>query len=158
MTKEVVPRFDEILGSFFSLASTVLYSLRADAHLHVIYNLQETLKLHSKHLNQKGSSSSAHTSFQKQEVSHGPRAADRSVLTLNAWLVTFSEEIERWLREKEVRFLTSGLGHLIEHIIVTKIPPELRLPGDMSEKIVVVEQLGFDVLVMQQNLKNIEVS
>lgn len=75
---------------------------------------------------------------------------DPQILSLNSELVVYDENIVKFLREREVSFIRSGLGLLINSYIVANAamvaPINARGSGRMQ----------LNILVLQQNLKNIE--
>jgi exocyst complex component 4 len=75
---------------------------------------------------------------------------DPQILTLNAEMVVYDETIARLLREREVAFIRTGLGLLINSYLISNAllvaPMNARGCGRMQ----------LNILVLQQNLKNIE--
>lgn len=75
---------------------------------------------------------------------------DPQILSLNSELVAYDENIVKYLREREVAFVRTGLGLLINSYIVANsamvAPINARGSGRMQ----------LNILVLQQNLKNIE--
>lgn len=75
---------------------------------------------------------------------------DPQILSLNSELVVYDENIVKFLREREVAFIRTGLGLLINSYIVANAamvaPINARGSGRMQ----------LNILVLQQNLKNIE--
>lgn len=75
---------------------------------------------------------------------------DPQILSLNSELVSYDENIVKYLREREVAFIRTGLGLLINSYIVANsamvAPINARGSGRMQ----------LNILVLQQNLKNIE--
>lgn len=78
------------------------------------------------------------------------REPDPEILRLNAELVALDETTVRYLRDREVAFMRTGLGLLVNRYLVanasTASPMNARGCGRMR----------LNVLVLQQNLKNIE--
>ncbi|KAI4130515.1 MAG: hypothetical protein LQ347_003349 [Umbilicaria vellea] len=75
---------------------------------------------------------------------------DPSVLTLNADLVSFDDNIIAYLPEHEHRFITNGLALLLDRLLVTKAfqIAAMNLNG--------CGRMQLNILVLQQNLKTIE--
>jgi exocyst complex component 4 len=77
---------------------------------------------------------------------------DPEILSLNAELVACDETAARHLRERELAFLRTGLGCLVDRYLVsharrgTVAPMNARGCGRMQ----------LNILVLQQNLKNVE--
>ncbi|KAL3957485.1 hypothetical protein ACCO45_008063 [Purpureocillium lilacinum] len=72
------------------------------------------------------------------------------ILSLNLELVMFDETIVRFLRDKEIAFIRTGLGLLINCYLVTNA----RMASPMNGK--GCGRMQLNILVLQQNLKNIE--
>jgi exocyst complex component 4 len=75
---------------------------------------------------------------------------DPRVLSLNADLVAYDETVVRFLRDKEISFVHKGLGLLIDTFLVTNAGMVEAINGNGCER------MQLNVLVLQQNLKNIE--
>lgn len=75
---------------------------------------------------------------------------DPQILSLNSELLAYDETIVRFLREREVTFIRTGLGLLINSYLIANAsmvaPINARGSGRMQ----------LNILVLQQNLKNIE--
>lgn len=78
------------------------------------------------------------------------REPDPQILSLNLELVLFDETIVRYLRDKEVTFIRTGLGRLINNYLVGNA----KLASPMNEK--GCGRMQLNILVLQQNLKNVE--
>lgn len=75
---------------------------------------------------------------------------DPIVLSLNAELVAYDETIARFLRDKEIAFLRDGLALLIDTLLVSNAGLLQRINRWGAKR------MKVNVLVLQQNLKNIE--
>jgi exocyst complex component 4 len=75
---------------------------------------------------------------------------DPRILALNADLVSYDETITRFLRDKETTFVRTGLGLLIDTLLVTNA----GVVGAMNAN--GCGRMQLNILVLQQNLKNIE--
>lgn len=75
---------------------------------------------------------------------------DPQILNLNSELVAYDETVAKYLREREVAFIRTGLGLLLNSYLVSNAsmvaPINARGSGRMQ----------LNILVLQQNLKNIE--
>lgn len=75
---------------------------------------------------------------------------DLQILSLNSELVAYDENTVKYLREREVAFIRTGLGLLADSYLVANgamvAPINARGSGRMQ----------LNILVLQQNLKNIE--
>ncbi|KAG6011753.1 exocyst subunit [Claviceps pusilla] len=134
LTQETVQKFDSIVTSYEDLATTALLTLHMEARCRIIYSLRNAL------------SPEIAPYLLDQEV----REPDPAILSLNLELVLFDETIVRSLRAKEVSFIRTGLGRLINHYLVANA----KLASPMNEK--GCGRMQLNILVLQQNLKNIE--
>jgi exocyst complex component 4 len=75
---------------------------------------------------------------------------DPKILSLNADLVSYDETIVRFLREKEISFIRTGLGLLIDSFLVTNagVVKTMNVHG--------CGRMQLNIFVLQQNIKNIE--
>lgn len=127
-------QFDSILSSYEELAATALRTLHMEARCRIVQSLQTAL--------------SAETApyLLDQEVNE----PDPQILSLNAEMVVYDETTTRFLREREVAFVRTGLGLLINSYLIRNAlmvaPMNARGCGRMQ----------LNILVLQQNLKNIE--
>ncbi|CUS10633.1 unnamed protein product [Tuber aestivum] len=124
--------FDGVVNSFQELANTILFTLRAEARCHVLYYLGICMK---------------EGNYCLDSPVNTP---DSNILTLNADLVWFDEDISHLLRDKETKFLVKGLGAIIDHLLVANAN-YIRIINKEG-----VERMQLNILVLQQNLKNIE--
>ncbi|EAQ85917.1 hypothetical protein CHGG_07170 [Chaetomium globosum CBS 148.51] len=76
---------------------------------------------------------------------------DPEILSLNNEMVAFDETTSHFLREREVAFVRTGLGLLINSYLVRNA----AMTAPMNAK--GCGRMRLNVLVLQQNLKNIEV-
>lgn len=76
--------------------------------------------------------------------------ADPSVLTLNADLVSFDDNIIAYLPDHEHRFITSGLAFLLDRLLVTNASQIAAMNPNGCGR------MQLNILVLQQNLKTIE--
>lgn len=75
---------------------------------------------------------------------------DPEILSLNSELVVYDETVTSYLRDREVAFIRTGLGLLINTYLVTNAP----MTSPMNNK--GCSRMQLNILVLQQNLKNIE--
>lgn len=75
---------------------------------------------------------------------------DPRILSLNADLVSYDETVVRYLREKEISFIRTGLGLLIDNFLVTNAGMVKAMNPNGCGR------MQLNILVLQQNLKNIE--
>jgi exocyst complex component 4 len=122
------------VSSYEELAGTALLTLHTETRCRIIYSLGIAL------------SPDVAPYILDQEV----REPDPQILSLNSELISFDETVARFLREKEVAFMRTGLGLLTNTYLVRNAsvasPMNARGCGRMQ----------LNILVLQQNLKNIE--
>lgn len=134
MTQETVQSFDGILSSYEELAATALLTLHMEVRSRILYSLRTSL------------SPETAPYLLDQEVSE----PDPQILSLNGELVQYDETITQYLREREVSFIRSGLGLLINSYLVVNA----SMVSPMNAK--GCGRMKLNILVLQQNLKNIE--
>ncbi|RFU77160.1 exocyst complex component sec8 [Trichoderma arundinaceum] len=78
------------------------------------------------------------------------REPDPQIISLNQELVSFDETIVQFLRDKEISFIRTGLGILINNFLVQNA----SLASPMNDK--GCHRMQLNILVLQQNLKNVE--
>ena len=123
--------FDGVVNSYQELAATVLLTLQVEVRCQVIYHISDSLR----------------SNYVLEQPVNDP---DPAILALNAELVNFDEDVSTHLRELEHHFLTAGLGLLIDTMLVTNAAAvrTMNAPG--------CGRMQLNILVLQQNLKNIE--
>lgn len=126
--------FDSIISSYEELAGTALRTLHMEVRCRIAHSLRIAL------------SPDVAPYLLDQEV----REPDPQILSLNSELVLFDETIVRFLRDREIDFIRTGLGLLINRYLVVNA----RMASPMNEK--GCGRMQLNILVLQQNLKNIE--
>lgn len=123
--------FDDILAAYRELATTALLTLHVDIRCGMIHMISRVLKA---------------PYFFDQPVNE----PDPSILALNADLLSFDDNLTIHLPIKEYSFITSGLGVLLDNLLVTNASQitVMNLNG--------CERMQLNILVLQQNLKSIE--
>ncbi|KAL6879088.1 exocyst complex component [Trichoderma novae-zelandiae] len=134
LTAETAQTFDTIVSSFEELAATALLTIHMEVRCRIIYSLRNTL------------SPDSAPYILEQDV----REPDPQIISLNQELVSLDETIVEFLREKEIAFIRTGLGILINNFLVQNA----RLASPMNDK--GCHRMQLNILVLQQNLKNIE--
>ncbi|KAH9910100.1 Sec8 exocyst complex component-specific domain-containing protein [Xylariomycetidae sp. FL2044] len=135
MTQETVQSFDKIVSSYDELAGTVLLTLHIEIRCRIIQSLRVAL-----------SPKTAPYVLGDQEI----KDPDPQILSLNSELIAYDETLVRFLREREIAFARTGLGLLINSYLVSNAlaTQPMNLRG--------CERMQLNILVLQQNLKNIE--
>jgi exocyst complex component 4 len=75
---------------------------------------------------------------------------DPRILSLNADLVSYDETAVKFLREKEITFIRTGLAFLIDSFLVSNAGMVKAMNANGCGR------MQLNILVLQQNLKNIE--
>ncbi|KAJ2899985.1 putative sec8 exocyst complex component specific domain-containing protein [Zalerion maritima] len=135
MTSETVQSFDTIVTSYEQLATTTLLTLHSEERCRVVYSLRTVL-----------SPETAAPYLLDQEVSE----PDPAIIELNEDLVAYDEITTSHLREGEVAFMRTGLGLLVRTYLVANA----SMASPMNAK--GCRRMELNILVLQQNLKNIE--
>lgn len=78
------------------------------------------------------------------------REPDQQILSLNAELVAYDEITTRFLRDKELRFVRTGLGLLVNRYLIINALATQPMNSRGCDR------MQLNILVLQQNLKNIE--
>ncbi|OIW29522.1 hypothetical protein CONLIGDRAFT_331661 [Coniochaeta ligniaria NRRL 30616] len=135
MTQETVQSFDNIQSSYRDLATTALLTLHTEVRCRIMHSLAVAL------------SPSTAPYLLDQEVTE----PDPQILSLNADLASYDETTSRHLSSaRELSFLRGGLGALINAYIVSRAPTVAPINARGSGR------MQLNILVLQQNLKNIE--
>lgn len=134
MLTYVFRTFDNIITSYEDLAQAALLTLRMEARCRILYSLGVVL------------SPETAPYVLDQEV----REPDPEILRLNAELVALDESTVRYLRDREVAFMRTGLGLLVNRYLVANAPTASPMNARGCGR------MRLNVLVLQQNLKNIE--
>ncbi|PFH58096.1 hypothetical protein XA68_14155 [Ophiocordyceps unilateralis] len=134
LTQETVQTFDNMVTSFEELAGTALLTLHLEVRCRIVYSLRCVL------------SPDKAPYLLDQDV----RQPDSQILSLNLELVLFDETIVRFLRDREVAFIRTGLGLLTNSYLIGNA----SMASPMNAK--GCGRMQLNILVLQQNLKNIE--
>lgn len=144
--------FDTTLQSLRSLAGTALFTLHIDIRCGVIHMLTKTMTGPEP---QPIRDPVPNTPSPDLNVNwwhillNQPTTASPTVLQLNNDLIAFDTSVSSYLAPEERWFIASGLARLIDRVFVSCT----RYIGAMNENGAL--RLQLDVLVLQQNLKNI---
>ena len=156
MTKESVAAFDKAIDSLRNLALTALLTLHIDIRCGSIHMVSQSLS--------SGNNSNSNRTSEAPPTSPIPTTSDQSwvhilntqptsaspgILELNNDLIAFHATVSSYLGHAECLFITSGLARLIDRAFVSAT----RFIGAMNSNGAL--RLQLDVLVLQQNLKNI---
>jgi exocyst complex component 4 len=152
MTQESVAAFDTTVQSLRALALTALLTLHIDVRCGAIHMITRSLaggNAPQWSSDLPNSSSPKFTNNWSHILSSQPISASPTILELNNDLISFDANISNCLGEKERQFITSGLARLIDRAFLSGT----RFIGAMNGNGAL--RLQLDVVVLQQNLKNI---
>lgn len=152
LSRDTAKAFDKTLQSLHELGCTALLTLHIDIRCGIIHMLTKTMSGPNPPTI-RSSEPTTPTPNSSQSWWHillnQPTAASPSILELNSDLIAFDTNISTYLGSAEHWFITSGLARFIDRIFVACT----RYIGAMNENGAL--RLQLDVLVLQQNLKNI---
>ena len=152
MTEESVVAFDTTLDSLRNLAFTALITLHSDIRcgsIHMITrSLAGTNSLKPSDPTLASPAPPPDSNWAHILISE-PSTASPAILELNNDLISFHAAVSSYLGPNECRFITSGLARLMDRAFMSAT----RFIGAMNAQ--GAHRLQLDVLVLQQNLKNI---
>ena len=122
------------MSSYQELAGTVLLTLHMEVRCQIIHALTIAL-------------SPASAPYLLEQPVSDP---DPKILGLNANLVSYDETVVHYLRDKESSFIHTGLGLLVDSFLVTNAGMVKSMNANGCGR------MQLNILVLQQNLKNIE--
>ncbi len=134
LTQETVEAFDSILDSMRTLATTALLTLHIDIRLGVIHMLTRTL----------------HTPYLLAQQAQDP---DPSIISLNADLLSFADNLSTHLDNVAQKFIINGLALLIDTLLVSNA---FQITAGMNDH--GCGRMHLNILVLSQNLKSIQTS
>ncbi|KAJ6130461.1 hypothetical protein N7512_003241 [Penicillium capsulatum] len=152
LNEETAASFDETLRSLNSLGTIALLTLHVDIRCGIIHMLTKTMSGPNPATvrNSEPTTPSPSTSEHWWHIiMNQPTAASPAILELNSDLIAFDTNISTYLGTSEHWFITSGLARFIDRVFVAST----RYIGALNENGAL--RLQLDVLVLQQNLKNI---
>ncbi|RAK88699.1 hypothetical protein BO79DRAFT_148364 [Aspergillus costaricaensis CBS 115574] len=152
LNQETATVFDTTLQSLRDLACTALFALHVDIRCGIIHMLKRTMegpKPRNIRSSEPATPSPSSLANWWHILSNQPTAASPTVLELNNDLIAFDTNISSYLGPPERWFITSGLARFIDRTFVANTCHI----GAMNENGAL--RLQLDVLVLQQNLKNI---
>ncbi|PGG98422.1 exocyst complex component 4 [Blastomyces parvus] len=150
MTEDSVLGFDTTLESLQNLALTALLTLHIDLRCGAIHMVTRSLSSNTSSSALPTAPATTPTTTEWPHVLPAPpSSASPVIIELNNDLISFDANTATYLGPKECRFITSGLAQLIDRAFVSAT----RFIGAMNHNGAL--RLQLDVLVLQQNLKNI---
>ncbi|KAJ5689412.1 hypothetical protein N7462_003804 [Penicillium macrosclerotiorum] len=152
LNQETAAAFDQTLQSLHGLGSNALFTLHVDIRCGIIHMLTRTMSGPNPP-NVRNSEPTTPTPSTSENwwhiIMNQPTAASPTILQLNGDLIAFDTNISTYLGSAEHWFIASGLARFIDRVFVACT----RYIGAMNENGAL--RLQLDVLVLQQNLKNI---
>ncbi|KAJ5865311.1 uncharacterized protein N7529_007227 [Penicillium soppii] len=152
LNRETAVAFDGTLQSLRGLGTTALLTMHVDIRCGIIHMLTRTMSGPNPPTlrNSEPATPSPNTTENWWHIiMNQPTAASPTILALNNDLIAFDTNISTYLGSAERWFITSGLARFIDRVFVAST----RYIGAMNENGAL--RLQLDVLVLQQNLKNI---
>ncbi|KAJ5908591.1 hypothetical protein N7495_001273 [Penicillium taxi] len=151
LNEETASAFDKTLQSLHGLGANALLTLHVDIRCGVIHILTRTMSGPNPGnvRNSEPATPTPSTESWWHIIMNPPTAASPTILQLNSDLIAFDTNISTYLGPNEHWFIASGLARFIDRIFVACT----RYIGAMNENGAL--RLQLDVLVLQQNLKNI---
>ncbi|GES65904.1 exocyst complex component Sec8 [Aspergillus terreus] len=151
LNQETATVFDTTLQSLRDLATAALFALHIDIRCGVIHMLTRTMSgpNHQNISHAEPATPSPSNTNRWHILLNQPTAASPTVLELNNDLIAFDTNMSTYLGPSERWFIKSGLARFIDQTFVSAT----RHIGAMNENGAL--RLQLDVLVLQQNLKNI---
>lgn len=154
MTQESVVAFDNTVQAIRDLATTALLTLHIDIRCGAIHMISRTMAgadpaTATRRPSMPTSPAPNATTNWPHILLNHPTAASTTILDLNNDLISFDSNTSAYLGRPERHFITTGLAHLIDTAFISST----RLIGAMNNNGAL--RLQLDILVLQQNLKNI---
>lgn len=161
MTTESVIPFDKTLQEFRELAKVALLTLHIDVRCGVIHHLTRSLRGPDAPATVQAPPPPPRDSAALPTTDSGlyhwilqqpPVAASALILELNNDLISFDTNASTYLGPKERKFITRGLGRFIDRLLVAEAD-SIEVMNAYG-----AQRMGLDILVLQQNLRNIAIT
>jgi exocyst complex component 4 len=159
-SESVIP-FDNMLSSFRNLAQTALITLHIDVRLGAIHQLTRSLRGPNAPPLDEPAASAPRDSSALPPTDSGlyhwflpqpPTSASPLVLDLNGDLIKIDTTTSAYLGPKERAFLNNGLAKLLDRTLIVGAD-YIQVMNTSG-----AQRMGLDILVLQQNLRNIAVT
>ncbi|KAL8907377.1 MAG: hypothetical protein Q9207_001427 [Kuettlingeria erythrocarpa] len=131
LNQEAAATFDGITHSMRALAVDALFTLQVDIRCGIAHMLAQMLKA-------------------PYTLSYPTQNPDANVLSLNADLISFDDNVSTYLHPKEHRFIVSGLAALVDALLVSNASQIRSMNANGCGR------MQLNILVLQQTLKAIE--
>jgi exocyst complex component 4 len=161
MTTESVIPFDKILQELRELAKAALLTLHIDIRCGVILQLTRSIRGPNAPPTDQAPAPPPRDSTALATADSGsyhwilqqpPSAASALILELNNDLISFDTNASAYLGAKERKFITRGVGRLIDRVLVADAD-RIEIMNAYG-----AQRMGLDILVLQQNLRNIAIT
>lgn len=157
LTSVTASAFDTTLQSLRHLGMTALFTLHVDIRCGIIHMLTKTMtgpeaSLPTIRASEPATPSTNLSANWWHIFLNPPTAASSTVLQLNSDLIAFDAGISSYLGPEDHWFITSGLARFIDMTFVSCT----KYIGAMNDNGAL--RLQLDVLILQQNLKNIVIN
>ncbi|KAL6233842.1 hypothetical protein BDW75DRAFT_231636 [Aspergillus navahoensis] len=152
LNQETATAFDTTLQSLRDLAITAIFALHIDIRCGVIHMLTRTMagpNPPAVRNSEPATPSPPPSGGCWHLLTSQPTAASPAILELNKDLIAFDTNISTYLGAAQRHFITSGLARFVDRVFVAST----RYIWAMNENGAL--RLQLDVLVLQQNLKNV---
>jgi exocyst complex component 4 len=131
LNEETAAAFDGVHHSYLQLSRTILLLIHAEARAHIFFYVNAAMS----------------RTFELDQLLNEP---DPEVVALNADLVGLDEELATHLQPAQQSYVTTGLAVLLDAVIIHHAP-HIKVMNAAG-----CGRLQLNILVLQQNLKNIE--
>jgi exocyst complex component 4 len=156
LTTETATKFDASLATFRTLAQTALFTLHIDIRCGIIFRLTQSLRGPSAEPPDSAPQPPRDSSIPDPDLEtwpwvlpSPPTSASPLILSLNNDLISFDENTSAYLSPRDRSFISVGLARLVDRMLVTGAS-SIQVMNDHG-----AARMGLDVLVLQQNLRNI---
>ncbi|KKY19199.1 putative exocyst complex component [Phaeomoniella chlamydospora] len=152
MTSESVIAFDTTLQSLRDLGTKTLLTLQIDIRCGIIHMLTKALRgpITLPTISARDSSPPPLSSYY-HVLPAPPQSASPTVLDLNNDLISFDTNTSSYFGDRERHFIINGLARLVDRVFVSSACLIQVMNGYGGQR------LGLDILVLQQNLRNLDV-
>lgn len=131
LSKEMNMRFNALLKTYEQLSELILHTIRVDIHCRTIYHLESALRSGNYH------------------IEHEASEPDPHVNELNTEMGEIDDFVSMALPKHERQFIFVGLGHLMEHVIISKASL-IRQPTPFG-----IKKMLRNMLALRQGIKTI---
>ncbi|KAJ3508842.1 hypothetical protein NLJ89_g5535 [Agrocybe chaxingu] len=131
LSREMALRFQALLRTYDQLSNLILDTIRLDLRCRAIHYLDSAMH---------------HGTYDSSYEAVEP---DPYIVDLNTQLIQCNEFLSTSLPERERQYIFSGLGHLMEHMLI-KSARHLRRPNEFG-----IKKITRNILALQQGIKTL---